>query len=93
METTDKTDLSKQTKFRQSEINGIENYFHQEINQRKSCNRKINKCVTAFDYIDNILIVSRATSSGVSTVSFTSIAGAPVGLASASLTSIFFLTK
>ena len=32
---TDKTFLSEQTKFRLSEIIGIENYFYQEINQKK----------------------------------------------------------
>ena len=89
LETIDKTVLSEQTKFRLSEIIGIENYFYQEINQRKSCSRKLNKYVTAFDYIDKILIVLSATSSGVSIISFTSIAGAPVGIASASLTLIF----
>ena len=89
----DKTNLSEQRKFRLSEIIGIENYFHQEINQRKSCSKKLNKYVTAFDYIDKILIVLSATSSGVSIISFTSIAGAPVGIASASLTLIFSLTK
>ena len=31
----DKTDLSKQTKFRLDEISKIENYFIEEINQRK----------------------------------------------------------
>ena len=31
-----KINLSEQTKFRLSEIIGIENYFHQDINQRKS---------------------------------------------------------
>ena len=31
-----KENLSEQTKFRLREIIGIENYFHQEINQRKS---------------------------------------------------------
>ena len=36
MEATDKTDLTEQTRFRQSEIIAIENYFYQEINQRKS---------------------------------------------------------
>ena len=49
--------LSEQTKFRLSEIIGIEDYFHQEINQRKSCNKKLSKDVTVFDYIDMILIV------------------------------------
>ena len=45
----DKTNLTKQTKFRLSEIIGIENYFCQEINQIKSCSRKLNKYVTVFD--------------------------------------------
>ena len=88
----DKTNLSKKTKFRLSEVIGIENYFHQEINQRKSCSKKLNKYVTTFDYIDKILIVLSATSSGVSIISFTSIIGAPVGIASASFTLIFSLT-
>ena len=92
LETIDKTVLSEQTKFRLSEIIGIENYFHQEINQRKSCSKKLNKYVTAFDYIDKILIVLSATTSGASIISFTSIVGAPVGIASASFTLIFSLT-
>ena len=87
-----KTFLSEQTKFRLSEIIGIEYYFYQEINQRKSCSKKLNKYVTVFDYIDKILIVLSATSSGVSIISFTSIVGAPVGIASASFTLIFSLT-
>ena len=33
----DKTILSEQTKFRLDEISKIENYFIEEINQRKSC--------------------------------------------------------
>ena len=71
---------------------GIENYFYQEINQRKSCSKKLNKYVTTFDYIDKILTVLTATSSGASIISFTSIIGAPVGIAGASLTLIFSLT-
>ena len=92
LETIDKTVLFEQRKFWVSEIIGIDNYFYQEINQRKSCSKKLNKYVTTFDYIDKILIVLSATSSGVSIISFTSIIGAPVGIASASLTLIFSLT-
>ena len=88
----DKTNLSEQTKFRLSEIIGIENYFYQEINQRKSCSKKLSKYVAVFDYIDQALIVLSATSGGVSIISFTSIVGAPVGIASASFTLIFSLT-
>ena len=92
LETIDKTVLSEETKFKLSEIIGIENYFYQGINQRKSCSKKLDKYVTTFDYIDKILIVSNATSSGVSIISFTSITGAPVGIASASFTLMFSLT-
>ena len=38
IEAIDKTDLSEQTKFRLDKIAKIENYFIEEINQRKSCN-------------------------------------------------------
>ena len=83
IEAIDKTDLSEQTKFRLDEISKIENYFIEEINQRKSCSKKLSKYVAAFDYIDKILIVLNATTGGVSTCLFMSI-GAPVGIASAS---------
>ena len=92
MDEINKTNISEQTKFRLDEISKIESYFIEEINQRKSCSQKLNKYVTTFDYIDKILIVLSATSSGVSIISFTSIVGAPVGIASASLTLIFSLT-
>ena len=92
MDEINKINLSEQTKFQLSEIIGIENYFQQEINQRKSCSKKSNKYVAVFDYIDQALIVLSATSGGVSIISFTSIVGAPVGIASASFTLIFSLT-
>ena len=49
--------------------------------------------VAAFDYIDKILIVLGATSGGVSIISFASIVRTPLGIASASLTLFFSLTK
>ena len=87
-----KINLSEKAKFRLSEIIGIENYFYQEINQRESYSKKLNKYVTAFDYINKVFIVLSATSGGVSIISFTSIIGAPVGITSASFTLIFSLT-
>ena len=84
--------LSEQTKFRLSKIIGIENYFHQEINQRKLCSKKLSKYITAFDYIDKVSIVLSATSIGVCIISSASVVGAPVGIASASFTLIFSLT-
>ena len=73
-----KENLSEQTKFRLSEIIGIENYFHEEINQSKSCSKKLSKYVAAFDYIDKVLIVLSGASGGVSMISFTSIVGGTV---------------
>ena len=90
MDEIEKINLSEQTKFRLSQTIGIEDYSHQEINQRKSCSKKLSKYVTAFDYIDKILIVLSATSSGVCIISSASVVGAPVGIANVSFTLIFF---
>ena len=89
---TDKTNLTEQTKIRLNKIIEIGNYFHQEINQRKICSKKLSTYVAAFDFIDKILIVLGATSGGVSIISFTSVVEAPVAIASASITLIFSLS-
>ena len=89
MNEINKTNLSEQTIFRLSEIIETENYFHYEINQRRSCSKKLSKYVTAFDYIDKILIVLSATSSDDCIISSATVVGAPVGRASASFTLIF----
>ena len=88
-----KKSITEQTKFRLSEIIGIENYFYHEINERKSRIKKLDKYMTIFDYIDKILIILSATRGGVSIISFTSMAGAPVEIASASFTLIFSIAK
>ena len=91
-EAIDKTNLTNQSKFQLDEISKTKNYFIEEINQRKSYSKKLSKYVAVFYYIDQALIVLSATSGGVSIISFTSIVGAPVGIASASLTLFFSLT-
>ena len=92
MHEIDKTKLSDQTKYRMHEIKKTENYFINEINERESYSKKLNRFVTIFDYIDKILIVLNATTGGISIISFTSTIGAPVGIASASFTLIFSIT-
>ena len=92
MHKIDKIKLSYQTKFWLSEIMGIEKYFYQEINQQKSCSKKLNKYVTIFDYIDKILIILSVTSSGISIISFASAIGVPAGIASVCFTLIFSVT-
>ena len=92
IETIDQAKLTEETKIGLNKINEIDNYFQQEINQRKPCSKKLSKYVAAFDYIEKILIALSATTGGVSICSFTSVVGAPVGIASASFTLFFSLT-
>ena len=89
----DHTKLTEQTKIRLNKIAEIKNYFIEEINQRKSCNKKLSKYVAAFNCMDKVLIVLSTTTGGVSIISFTSVVGALVGVASASFALIFSLTR
>ena len=76
MHEIDQTKLTDQTKFRLYEIKNIENCFINDINQQKAYSKKLSKYITIFDYIDKILIVLSATTSGVSIISFTTAIGA-----------------
>ena len=67
--------------------------FYQEINERKSCIRKLNKYITIFEYVDKTLIILSATSGRVSIISFLTFVGVPVGIASASFTLIFSIAR
>ena len=87
-----RANLEENTRFRLSEITGTENYFHEEINQKKSCSKKLSKYVTACDYINKILIVLRATSGQICIISSASVVRGPVGIASGSFALLFSLT-
>ena len=88
IEAIGRANLTEQTQIRLDKIIEIENYFYQEINQRKSCSKKLSN----FKILMKILIVLSPTTGGVSICSFTSVVGAAVGIASASFTLIFSLT-
>ena len=93
MHEIDQTKLTDQTKFSLYKIKNIENDFINEINQQKAYSKKLSRYVTMFDYIDKILIVLKAATSGVSIISFTSASiGKSIGIVSASFTLIFSLT-
>ena len=89
MNKIDRANLTDQKKFRLNEITKIENYVNLEINQRKTCSKKLSKYVAAFDYIDKILIVLSATSGGVFILLSVSVVGAPTEIAGASFTLFF----
>ena len=92
MHEIDQTKLTDQTKFRLYEIKKIDNCFINDINQQKAYSEKLSRYVTIFDYIDKIIIVLSATTSGGSIISFTSTIGKSVGIVSASFTLTFSLT-
>ena len=62
-----------------------------EIQERKVMSKKLSKYIAVFDYINKTLIVLSATSGEISIVSFTSVIGVPVGIASASFSLVFSL--
>ena len=80
------------TKFRLDEINKIKDYLNVEIKERKDIVKKISKYIVAFDYADKLFITISASFGTLSIVSHATIVGIPVGIAGASLTSIFTVT-
>ena len=92
MHEIDQTKLTNQTKFRLYEIKKIDNCFINDINQQKEYSKKLSRYVTIFDYIDKILIILSAKTSGESIISVTNTINESVGIVSASFTLIFSLT-
>ena len=72
--------LNDQTKFRLNEINKIKNCFDSEILDQKEINKKLSKCIAAFNYIDKTLIVLSATFGTLSVVSHAKVVGIAVGI-------------
>ena len=86
------SNLSDQTKFRLNEINKIKDYFNSKILERKIISKRLSTYIGAFVYFDKTLIILSATSGAISIISFVSLIGAPVRIASPSFSSIFSLT-
>ena len=77
--------------FRLNKIREIEEYFIAEIKERELMSKKLSKYISFFDYFGKSLIVLSVTSGGVSTASFATAIGAPIGTTSASLSLAFSL--
>ena len=92
MHEIDKTKLADQTKFRLYEIKKIDKCFANDINQQKAYSKNLKKYVIIFDYVDKILIVLSATTSGVSIIPFTNTIDNSIGIISSSFTLIFSFT-
>ena len=77
--------------FRLNKISEIEDYFIAEIKERELMSKKLSKYVSFFDYFDKSLIFLLVSSGGVSIASFEAVIGAPIEIASASLSLAFSL--
>ena len=77
--------------FRLNKINEIKNYFIAEIKESELMSKRLSKYIATFDYFDKFLIFLSATSGSISTASFATVIGTPVGIASASLSLKFSL--
>ena len=76
-------------KYRLDEINKIRDYFNNEIKERKDINKKLNKYLVSFDYLDKIFITLSVSFGMLSIASYASVVGTPAGITGSSLTLIF----
>ena len=78
--------------FRLNRINEIKDYVIAKIKERELMSKRLSKYIASFDYFNKSLIVLSATSGSISTASFVTVIGTPVGITSASLSLTFSLS-
>ena len=86
------TPLNHQQQFKLNKANEIRDYFVAEIKDRELRSERLSKCIAFFDYFDKSLIVLSVTTGTISIASFATVSGAPVGMASASISLAFSIS-
>ena len=81
--------LNDQGHFRLNKINEIKYYFVAEIKERELMSKRLSKYIASVDNFDKSLIVLSVTTGSISTVSFATVIGAPVGITSVSFSLTF----
>ena len=84
--------LNDQQQFRLNKINEIKDYFVAEIKERELMSKRLSKYIASFDYFDRSFIILSVTAGIISIASFTTVIGAPVGIASASFSLAFSIS-
>ena len=84
--------LSDQHQFRLNKISKIKDYFVVEIKERELMSKRLSKYIASIDYFDKPLIVLSTTTGSISTASFATVIGAPVGIVSASFSLAFSIS-
>ena len=78
--------------FRLNKINEIKDYFIAEIKERELMRKNLSKYIASFEYLDKSLIFLSVATGSISTASFATAIGAPVGIMSASCSLVFSIT-
>ena len=84
--------LSDDQQFRLKKISEIRDYFVAEIKERELMSKRLSKYVASFDYFDKSLIFLSVTNDSISTASFATVIGAPVGNISANFSVAFWIS-
>ena len=84
--------LSDQQQFQLNKINEIKDYFVAEIKERELMCKRLRKYIASFDYFDKSIIVLSVTTGSISTASFATVTGAPVGMVSTSFSLAFSIS-
>ena len=85
--------LDNPLQFRLCRIKEIEDSFIAKISGREKMSKTLYKYITSLDYAGKALLVLSDAGSGVSLLSFTTIIGTPVGIASTSISVVFLVTN
>ena len=84
--------LSNQQQIETNGINRIKDYFVAEIKERELMSKRLSKYIASFDYFDKSLIVLSVTTGSISIVSFATVTGAPIGIASTNFSLTFSIS-
>ena len=82
-------ELTDVNNYKLNKIDKINDYFNNEINEKKDIIKKLNKCLVSFDYLHKLFITLSGSFSTLSIASYASVLGLPVGIPGSSLTLIF----
>ena len=83
--------LNEQQQFRLNKINEIKDHVVAQIKERELLTERLSKYIASFDYFEKILIVLSIATGSISTASFATVIGAPVGIMSASFSLAFLI--
>ena len=84
---------SNEQQFRLNKINEIQDYFLDEIRERKLISKNLCKYIASLDYFDKSLNVLSTLSGSISIASFASVIRVPAGIIGASLGFTFSITS